>query len=441
MESAKFHFALYARESTKWQAQNGYNLEDQKKRMISYCNACFDPDSYTYSVYEEAGASAKTLERPVLNQMIEDINRGKVTHVVIYSIDRLSRTIMDLIEFVELLQYRKVQLMSVTEKIDTETPQGRFFLQLLGLLAQLERENISERTRRSLLESASQGNFAKSTVPIGYRKIDKKLVIDEKESEIVKQTFELIASGTSPCTLASQYRKENVLGLKWQDSKIYALIRNKLYKGTYTVQNVELDNHSPAIVSEELWQKANDSLLSEKRKTKHCYLYKEMCYCQTCNKKMTGTSTYNAQKKVYIYYQCSSCGLKISQNSITEQIDDYMTANYRNNKLKKFVHANVDGLNKKEKTALKNLSVNSLLYSIEDQREADSIKGLGIIESNLIERIIQLRNLLLSKDYTSLTVNEKRRELDKHIGKMYFNSSKKLVKKEKKEKKRNLKNK
>ena len=417
--------ALYARESTKWQAENGYNLEDQKKRMQLYVQATFEENTYTINVYEEAGASAKTLDRPMMKQLIEDVNANKITHCVVYSIDRLSRTITDLIEFVELLQKKNVVLLSVSEKIDTETPQGRFFLQLMGLLAQLERENISERTKRSLLESASQGNYSKAGVPYGYIKENgsKVIKIDKDKSEVIRYIFVEIGKGNSGSAVARQLRENKILKDNWNDSRVYDIVRNPIYKGTYTVQGKEFENHTEPIVSEEEWNRANACIASIKPVSKHPYIYKGKIFCEKCGRLMTGTSSYNCRKKIYIYYQCIHCNIKISQNRISDGIADFINLHERNT-----IHSNMKKALKKagkksDYETIYNTKMTDILYSEDIEAEAAALKENGTPDK-MIGVYLNYANKIKEFEFLKVNTDMKTKYINKYLDKATVDENK-----------------
>lgn len=429
MKDTVSRIALYARESTKWQAENGYNLEDQKKRMRAYCEACFANDSYTIAHYDEKGASAKSLERPIMEQLIADIDSGKISHLMVYSIDRLSRTIIDLVAFVEFLKQRNVQLISVTEKIDTETPQGRFFLQLLGLLAQLERENISERTRRALLESAKQGNYAKPRWPYGYRKdnISKKLEIVEEEAKVVRGIYRDIISGKSPIAVAKELRAKKIANMAWFDSNVYGIIQNKLYKGVYTTQGEDIPDHTPAIVTAEDWAKANECLVSGRRYTKHLYVFRHHLYCQKCNRLMVGTSCYNRTKQIYIYYKCTNCHLIISEKKLVEEIGNQLTARFRDDIWKTFINnLNNQGISK-EKDKLRKYRGSNIAYNLQYGREKKFLADLGITDGKLCEAIRQLKVPLLEADFKAMKDPAKRESIKEKVDRIYVSGNKNIA--------------
>lgn len=429
--------AVYARESTKWQAENGYNLEDQKKRMELYVQATFDEGTYKTVVYEEAGASAKTLERPVMSRLIQDITEKRITHVLVYSIDRLSRTITDLIKFVELLQKHNVTLMSVTEKIDTDTPQGRFFLQLMGLLAQLERENISERTKRSLLESATQGNYAKATIPPGYKRDpeSKKLIVDIQKADVIIKIFDAIASGKTITEVSKELRTHKVLNEKWSDARVNSIIRNPIYYGTYTVQGQVIEDHTEPLVTKELWERANNCIASMKPFQKHNYLYKGKIFCKKCGKLMTGTSTYNRQKRVYLYYQCVNCQTKIPQMLVIDQ-----TANFFDREEKKNIYNDLQKytkkvLSEKQLEYFEKIILEDIIYCENVSDKQKEMLAVGIPEE-ITKDIIDIYKKIQKTDFLKSNESKKETLIAKYLDCVYISEKKVISIKRKEEKKK-----
>ncbi|MDE8220744.1 recombinase family protein, partial [Erysipelothrix rhusiopathiae] len=183
--------AIYCRVSTDDQAENGYNLREQEKRIEQYISVYSDDFTEETIKYIDDGYSAKDLNRREMKLLLEDINEGLISKVVIHNLYRLTRSMKDLIYIIELFEEKEVQLYSLKEKIDTKTAIGRFFVSMIILIAQWEREAISERTVRGLDQSAYEGNYAHGRPPYGYDLINKKLVINKSEAKIVEEAYSL----------------------------------------------------------------------------------------------------------------------------------------------------------------------------------------------------------------------------------------------------------
>lgn len=151
--------AIYCRVSTDDQAENGYNLREQEKRIEQYIKAYDNEFTEEVIKYIDDGYSAKDLKRREMILLLDDIKDGLISKIVIHNLDRLTRSMKDLIYLIELFEEYDVQLFSLKEKIDTKTAIGRFFVSMIILIAQWEREAISERTIRALDQSAYEGNY------------------------------------------------------------------------------------------------------------------------------------------------------------------------------------------------------------------------------------------------------------------------------------------
>jgi DNA invertase Pin-like site-specific DNA recombinase len=137
-----------------------------------------------------AGFTGAHLNRPTLQELLEDIKQGKVDMVLVYKIDRLTRSPKDFYQLIELFERYKADFVSITERFDTSTPAGRLLRNIMLTFAQFERELASERTRDKMLQRAQKGMWNGGLVPYGYKAIDKKLIPDEKEAEAVRLMFE-----------------------------------------------------------------------------------------------------------------------------------------------------------------------------------------------------------------------------------------------------------
>ncbi|MGM7268198.1 recombinase family protein, partial [Erysipelothrix rhusiopathiae] len=160
--------AVYCRVSSDDQAENGYNLREQERRIDQYINAYSEEFTENVVKYIDDGYSAKDLKRKEMSMLLQDIKDDMISKVIIHNLDRLTRSMKDLIVLIELFEEHDVQLYSLREKIDTKTAIGRFFVSIIILIAQWEREAISERTIRALDQSAYEGNYVHGRAPFGY---------------------------------------------------------------------------------------------------------------------------------------------------------------------------------------------------------------------------------------------------------------------------------
>ena len=324
-EKKNFVVGIYPRVSTEDQSRFGFSLDEQEESLKRLC----EWKGYKiYKVYREEGVSAKSMNRPKFQEMIQDMKDGKINKILVYKLDRLTRSIQDLETICKLLEEYKCDLESECEEINTSTPTGVFFMRMTTILAQLEIERTSERTKFGLIGAAKKGHFS-GKAPIGYRKINKELVIDEVESEVVKDIFKSYLSGLSVCTITKRLNEKNALNRNWRTTTIDRMLSNYIYAGNYQhrkrIQNEEtilLEDVCPAIIDKhdfELVQKQKEKNLKNYTR-KHTYVYMQKIVCSKCNKIMGGSSTTSKNKPTQIYYKCNCCSTRINEKKIEQPL-------------------------------------------------------------------------------------------------------------------------
>ncbi len=324
-EKKNFVVGIYPRVSTEDQSRFGFSLDEQEESLKRLC----EWKGYKiYKVYREEGVSAKSMNRPKFQEMIQDMKDGKINKILVYKLDRLTRSIQDLETICKLLEEYKCDLESECEEINTSTPTGVFFMRMTTILAQLEIERTSERTKFGLMGAAKKGHFS-GKAPIGYRKINKELIIDEVESEVVKNIFKCYLSGLSVCTITKQLNEKNALNRNWRTTTIDRMLSNYIYAGNYQhrkrIQNEEtilLEDVCPAIIDKhdfELVQKQKEKNLKNYTR-KHTYVYMQKIVCSECNKIMGGSSTTSKNKPTQIYYKCNCCNTRINEKKIEQPL-------------------------------------------------------------------------------------------------------------------------
>lgn len=149
--------AIYCRVSTDEQAREGVSLDEQKERLLAYCKAMgWSEETLTFI---DDGYSAKSLERPQLTKLIHQVKQGSISRIMVTKLDRMSRRLLDLLNMIDLFQQYDVSFVSISESFDTNTPSGRLTLQVLGAVAEFERERIRERVFENMLHAAHSGKW------------------------------------------------------------------------------------------------------------------------------------------------------------------------------------------------------------------------------------------------------------------------------------------
>jgi len=198
----------YSRVST---GKQDLSLAVQEKKINQYANL---HDLEISQIISDHGISAKTFNRPGIRQIIELIKAKQVKTIIIYKLDRLTRSIKDLNEFIELTLKNDVSLISIQDSINTKTATGRLIINVLGSVSQWEREVIAERTTEALQEKKKQGKKYTNIAPYGYRWKGKQLVKDNTEQEIIKQIFSLRTNGFSYQKIANELNNKKILTRK-----------------------------------------------------------------------------------------------------------------------------------------------------------------------------------------------------------------------------------
>lgn len=241
--------AIYIRVSTDAQREEGYSIEAQKEMLTAYC---ISKGIKNYEYYIDGGFSGSNIERPELKRLIEDVKFGKVDCVLVYKLDRLSRSQKDTLYLIEdVLNPNGVDFISLNESMDTSTPLGRLMLGILSAFAQLERENIKERTGMGMKERVKEGYWmGGGRIPFGYDYDSQKgILVPNKDAETVRRVYELYLAGYSTNAIA------RMLGLSYEKLARQILTR-KTNAGYIVYKGEEYRGRHEAIVSPEIYELA-----------------------------------------------------------------------------------------------------------------------------------------------------------------------------------------
>ena len=341
---------LYVRVSTLNQVDRD-SLKTQEERLKAYCAANGIKE---FKIYKDAGLSAKDTKRPALEELMTDIKEGKIGGVFVIKLDRITRSMADLLHLTKFFNRYNVKFVSITESIDTSSAIGRAMQNLLGIFAQLEREVTAERVAVDMRHRASKGKWNGGVIPYGYttqkllikkfrekgiessRAIDlcpeeKKLFVDPEEASIIKRIFETFLNTNSVRKTTIQLNNRGIKtrkGKLWSKTTIHRILSSPIYAGflTYgkrktdpvsgklTKQDKEtwtiVEGEHDAIFPVEIFQKVQN-LLSQNQgkptKSSRTYLLSGLMRCGLCGGAMTGhTFTKKGSEKEYSYYKCYS---------------------------------------------------------------------------------------------------------------------------------------
>lgn len=224
--------ALYVRVSTTSQLEEGYSIEEQKAKLESYCDI---KDWHVYKVYTDGGFSGSTTERPALEQLIKDAQSKLFDTVLVYKLDRLSRSQKDTLYLIEdIFLKNNIEFVSLLENFDTSTPFGRAVIGLLSVFAQLEREQIKERMQLGKLGRAKSGKsmmWAKTSYGYNYDKETGSMTVNEYEALAVKEIFTSYLAGMSITKLRDKINGEYPKQPAWSYRTIRGILANPVYCG------------------------------------------------------------------------------------------------------------------------------------------------------------------------------------------------------------------
>ena len=272
--------AIYTRKSTEEGLERDFNsLDAQREACAAYIlSQKHEGWSALSERYDDGGFSGGSMERPALQRLLADIEAGHVDVVVVYKVDRLTRSLPDFARIVTVLDKVEASFVSVTQAFNTTTSMGRLTLNVLLSFAQFEREVTAERIRDKIAASKRKGMWMGGMVPIGYRAVDRKLIPDPEEAKLVHSIFarylalgsvrqlkaELDAAGQrTPERRHGNGRRSG--GASFARGKLYAMLSNPLYAGRIRHKGEVHPGQHDAIVDEALWQAVQDRLAANRQ--------------------------------------------------------------------------------------------------------------------------------------------------------------------------------
>lgn len=316
----------YSRVSSEEQAAHGISIDAQRNILEGYAAMT----SSKIRIYEDAGYSGKNTNRPGLQQLLSDCRSGSVSAVVVWKLDRLSRSLRDTLTIIEdVFQPQNITLVSVTESIDTSTPSGRMMLNLLASFAQLEREQDSDRVVMAHKHLARDCKYLGGHIPLGYRiNQDKYYELDPVSSPVVRHAFELyMARAGYSAILAYLNSQSEILSFKkpFNKSKLNFMLQNEIYSGTYirrlgadprhritAPETIRVPGGVPALLSAQEWQRVCDlrdqaKSGSSRVRSSRVYPLSGLVFCAVCGSLMRvnyGGKTRSGH--IERYYECKN---------------------------------------------------------------------------------------------------------------------------------------
>ncbi|WP_416149387.1 recombinase family protein [Salipaludibacillus sp. HK11] len=338
--------AVYIRVSTNEQVQEGYSIKAQKMKLEAYAvSQGWDIVQY----YVDEGLSAKDMERAELKRMLGSLDKDVFDCVLVYRLDRLTRSVLDLYEMIKLFEKHAIKFKSATEVYDTTTATGRLFVTLIASLAQWERENTGERISFGMEQKAREGKWVNNRPPYGYDIAGDYLEVNQREAKMIRELFDLYLEGKSMHKIAIELNERNIASKRkalWQQGTVGYILKNPLYKGTmrYNYRKnkenyFEVEDAVPPIIDKDKFDTVQN--LMQKRKTfpaksaTSTYMFSQIGKCARCGGGLVGKSStvIRGEKEYYSQsYRCTKrtfggCDLpSIASNYLESQFHKYLTS-------------------------------------------------------------------------------------------------------------------
>ncbi len=402
---------LYIRVSTDFQAEEGYSIEAQEKKLRQWCEL---KNITNYEVYIDGGYSGSNFNRPEITKLVKEIEANLIECVVVYKLDRLSRSQKDTIFFLEdVLNPHNTSFISLNENFDTTTPYGKAMIGILSVFAQLERENIRERTRMGMAERVRRGLWmGGGRVPFGYDyNKSKGILVPNANAESVKEIFDLYLQGYSTTKLAKLYK------FSGGDKMVANILDRETYTGKIIYNNEIIDGMHKAIIDNDTFEKVKE----ERRKRSKIsmsnseYLLSGLVRCGVCGAKMRYQKWGKSDLKIYCYSQ---------QTTKTNLIKDENCDNHKidGKELESIVLTNL--FKKANKTEPINQTIDkraNILEVLQKQYDitAAKIKRLYSVyatsEDELLLEVIEETKVKLNDIFTKLTSEKTIKKIEKDI--------------------------
>jgi site-specific DNA recombinase len=320
--------AIYTRKSTDEGLDRDFNsLDNQREAAESYVKSQIHEGwEVLPERYDDGGFSGGSLERPALRRLLADIQAGKVDRLIVYKMDRLSRSLLDFARLADLLEQHEVSIVSVTQQLDTSTSMGRLTMNMLLSFAQFEREMIGDRTRDKMHAARRRGKWTGGMPPLGYDvpPEGRRLVVNREEAEQVRTIFGLYAEDPSLVAVSQElnrrgWRRKSWTtkegrrreGKPWDAANLRRVLKDPIYIGKAKLGGDVFPGEHDGIVPKALFQQAQD-LLRENRRTggsaarnKHGALLRGLLRCAACDAAMVHTWT-RKDGRLFRYYTCSA---------------------------------------------------------------------------------------------------------------------------------------
>ncbi len=275
----KLRCAIYTRKSSEEGLEMAFNsLDAQREAGLAYIQSQKSEGWILVGDrYDDGGFSGGSMERPGLQRLLRDVEAGRIDVIVVYKVDRLSRSLTDFARIVDVFDRHNASFVSITQQFNTTTSMGRLTLNILLSFAQFEREVIGERIRDKFAASRARGMWMGGIPPLGYDVVDRKLVVNQTEAELVRFVFSRFLRLGSATKLAQELRRAGHTTKSWttQDGKhrpgkpidkgaLYKLLNNRVYLGEAVHKGTSYPGEHTAIIDRATWEKVQAVLAANR---------------------------------------------------------------------------------------------------------------------------------------------------------------------------------
>ena len=267
--------AVYTRKSSEEGLEQSFNsLHAQREACEAYIRSqAHEGWKLVKTAYDDGGFSGGTMERPAVKRLMADLKQGLVDVVVVYKVDRLTRSLADFAKIVEILDGHGASFVSITQQFNTTSSMGRLTLNVLLSFAQFEREVTGERIRDKISASKRKGMWMGGNLPLGYDVQNRQLVINEAEAETVRYIFRRYAELGTVSALQADLKQRGIVSKVWTSTTgnvrggvgysrgaLYYLLRNQIYLGRIAHKNESYSGQHLPIVDQALWDQVQSCL-------------------------------------------------------------------------------------------------------------------------------------------------------------------------------------
>lgn len=280
MKTARLNCAIYTRKSHEAGLEQEFNsLDAQREAGEAFIKSqAHEGWKVLPTLYDDGGFSGGSLERPALQSLMVDIKAGKVDVIVVYKVDRLTRSLADFAKLIEMLDEHKVSFVSVTQQFNTTSSMGRLTLNVLLSFAQFEREVTGERIRDKFLASRKKGMWMGGPPPLGYDIKDRKLTISSQEADVVRHIFTRYVEVKNVRELEADLKRSDHRTKRWVSRSgrhwgggnfsrgtLYTILSNRLYIGKAVHKGIAYDGEHEAILHTLLWDRVQALLIANRQ--------------------------------------------------------------------------------------------------------------------------------------------------------------------------------